>query len=213
MRKLKPIEFYFEFASPYGYFASVTVDSIAEKHGRTVLWRPIMLGVALNATGSKPNVLVPMKGEYFKRDIARCAKVIDLPFSLPKKMPMNSLSASRAFYWLNEQDPRKAKDLAAAIYYEHWGLGNDMSDLDDVARVAEAIHGMELDTVAFEIGYLRAVVRNASTSASAVAGGEVQDIRHHRQRPRRARHGHQAHTARLRTKCVHQVLATGLPCR
>ena len=139
MRKLKPIEFYFEFASPYGYFASVTVDGIAEKHGRTVLWRPIMLGVALNATGSKPNVLVPMKGEYFKRDIARCAKVINLPFSLPKKMPMNSLSASRAFYWLNEQDPRKAKELAAAIYYEHWGLGNDMSDLDDVVRVAEAI--------------------------------------------------------------------------
>ena len=139
MRELKPIEFYFEFASPYGYFASVRIDSIAVKHGRTVLWRPIMLGVALNATGSKPNVLVPLKGEYFKRDIVRCAKVMDLPFALPKKMPMNSLSASRAFYWLNEQDPRKAKELAAAIYHEHWGLGHDMSDIDDVARVAEAI--------------------------------------------------------------------------
>ncbi len=139
MRELQPIEFYFEFASPYGYFASVRVDRIAKKHGRTVLWRPIMLGVALNATGSKPNVLVPMKGEYFKRDIARCAKVMNLPFALPKKMPMNSLSASRAFYWVNEQDTCKAKEFAAAIYHEHWGLGNDMSDIDDVARVAGAI--------------------------------------------------------------------------
>ena len=139
MRKMKPIEFYFEFASPYGYFASVTIDSIAEKHGRIALWRPVMLGVALNATGSRPNVLVPMKGEYFKRDIVRCAKVMNLPFSLPKKMPMNSLSASRAFYWLNEQDPARAKELAVAIYYEYWGLGNDMSDLDDVVRVAETV--------------------------------------------------------------------------
>ena len=76
MTEHKPIEFYFEFASPYGYFASTKIDSIAEKYGRTVNWKPIMLGAALQATGSQPNVLVPIKGEYFKNDIIRYQSII-----------------------------------------------------------------------------------------------------------------------------------------
>jgi 2-hydroxychromene-2-carboxylate isomerase len=135
----KPIEFYFEFASPYGYFASTKIDSIAEKYGRTVNWKPIMLGAALQATGSQPNVLVPIKGEYFKNDIIRCAKIVGLAFTMPDKMPMNSLAASRAFYWLDGREPAKAKQLAEAIYKAHWGLGRDMSDVEDVVHVAELL--------------------------------------------------------------------------
>ncbi|HAA92932.1 MAG TPA: 2-hydroxychromene-2-carboxylate isomerase [Rhodospirillaceae bacterium] len=139
MNEHKPIEFYFEFASPYGYFASVKIDGIAAKYGRTVQWRPIMLGAALQATGSQPNVLVPIKGDYFKNDIVRCAKIMGLAFTMPDNMPMNSLAASRAFYWLDDTDPAKAKQLAEAVYHAHWGLGRDMSDVDEVARVAEPL--------------------------------------------------------------------------
>lgn len=139
MTEHKPIEFYFEFASPYGYFASTKIDSIAEKYGRTVNWKPIMLGAALQATGSQPNVLVPIKGEYFKNDIIRCAKIVGLAFTMPDKMPMNSLAASRAFYWLDGREPAKAKQLAEAIYKAHWGLGRDMSDVEDVVHVAELL--------------------------------------------------------------------------
>ncbi|HKA43994.1 MAG TPA: DsbA family protein, partial [Burkholderiales bacterium] len=39
-----PIDFYFDFSSPYGYFASNKIDELAAKHGRTVIWRPILLG-------------------------------------------------------------------------------------------------------------------------------------------------------------------------
>jgi len=135
----KPIEFYFEFASPYGYFASTKIDAIAAKYGRTVDWKPIMLGAALQATGSQPNVLIPIKGEYFKNDIIRCARILGLAFTMPDKMPMNSLAASRAFYWLDSSEPAKAKQLAEAIYKAHWGLGRDMSDVEDVVHVAEPL--------------------------------------------------------------------------
>lgn len=139
MTEHKPIEFYFEFASPYGYFASLKIDSIAEKYGRTVDWKPIMLGAALKATGSQPNVLVPIKGEYFKNDIIRCAKIVGLAFTMPDKMPMNSLAASRAFYWLDDSEPAKAKQLAQAVYKAHWSLGRDISDVEDVVYVAEPL--------------------------------------------------------------------------
>ena len=142
----KSIDFYFEFASPYGYFASVKIDGIAAKYGRTVTWRPIMLGAALKATGSQPNILVPIKGDYLKRDIVRCAKIMRLAFTMPDKMPMNSLAASRAFYWLDAIDPLKAKHLAEAVYHAHWGLGRDMSDIGDVARLAEPF-GVDVDAL------------------------------------------------------------------
>ena len=139
MTEDKPIEFYFEFASPYGYFASTKIDAIAAKYGRTVDWKPIMLGAALQATGSQPNVLIPIKGEYFKNDIIRCARILGLAFTMPDKMPMNSLAASRAFYWLDRREPPKAKQLAEAVYRAHWGLGRDMSDVEDVVHVAEPL--------------------------------------------------------------------------
>ncbi len=40
------IDFYFDFSSPYGYFAAAKIDALAAKHGRTTLWRPILLGAA-----------------------------------------------------------------------------------------------------------------------------------------------------------------------
>lgn len=39
-----PIEFYFEFSSPYAYFASHHIEALAERAGRTVRWRAICSG-------------------------------------------------------------------------------------------------------------------------------------------------------------------------
>lgn len=130
------LEFYFEFASPYGYLASLRIDAIAARHGRTVNWRPIMLGAALKLTGGGPNVTLPMKGPYLLRDAPRSARLLNVPFRLPPAMPMNSLAASRAFWWLNDDDPLLAKRLAEAVYAAHWGAGRDMSTVDQVADVA-----------------------------------------------------------------------------
>ena len=33
-----PIEFWFDFISPFGYFASLRIDDLATRHGRTVDW-------------------------------------------------------------------------------------------------------------------------------------------------------------------------------
>ena len=46
-----PIEFYFDFSSPYGYFASERIDDIAAEFGRGVIWRPYLLSVAFKSTG------------------------------------------------------------------------------------------------------------------------------------------------------------------
>lgn len=131
-----PIDFYFEFASPYGYLASLRIDALAARHGREVTWRPIMLGAALKRMGTAPNVNVPMKGDYLRHDVARTARRQGAPLRFPPVMPMSSLAASRAYWWLVDDDPALAKRLAQAIFHAHWGEGRDLGTPEQVAEVA-----------------------------------------------------------------------------
>jgi 2-hydroxychromene-2-carboxylate isomerase len=132
----EPIDFYFEFASPYGYLASTQIDALAARHGRTVAWRPIMLGAAFKETGARPLTQIPLKGPYLLHDVPRFARLLGVPLRLPPVMPMNSLAASRACMWLGEEDPALAKRLAQALLHGHWGEGRDLSAPEAVADVA-----------------------------------------------------------------------------
>ena len=48
------IDFYFDYSSPYGYFAAMKIEGIAAKHGRGVNWKPILLGAVFKVTGAQP---------------------------------------------------------------------------------------------------------------------------------------------------------------
>jgi len=133
-----PIDFYFDFSSPYGYLAAEQVDALAAKHGRAVVWRPILLGVVFQQTGSQPLLNIPLKGGYARHDLARSARLLGLPFKLPADFPFMSVAACRAFYWLHDQDPAKAVALAKALYREAFGAGGDIASGEAVLRVAQA---------------------------------------------------------------------------
>jgi 2-hydroxychromene-2-carboxylate isomerase len=129
------LDFYFEFASPYGYLASLRIDAIAAAYDREVTWRPIMLGAALKLTGGGPNMNLPLKGPYLLHDAPRFARLLDVPFKMPPVMPCNSLAASRAFWWLEAQDHDMAKGFAQAVYHAHWAEGRDVSTGEQVAEI------------------------------------------------------------------------------
>jgi 2-hydroxychromene-2-carboxylate isomerase len=131
-----PVDFYFEFASPYGYLASTQIDALAARHGRTVAWHPIMLGAAFKETGARPLMQTPLKGPYLLHDVPRFARLLGVPLKLPPVMPMNSLAASRACVWLDEDNPARAKSLAKAFLHAHWGEGRDLGVPEAVADVA-----------------------------------------------------------------------------
>jgi 2-hydroxychromene-2-carboxylate isomerase len=135
----EPIDFYFEFASPYGYLASTQIDALAGRYGRTVAWHPIMLGAAFKETGARPLTQTPLKGPYLLHDVPRFARLLGVPLTLPPVMPMNSLAASRACVWLEEEDLARAKRLAQALLHAHWGEGRDLSAPEAVADVARGL--------------------------------------------------------------------------
>ena len=137
-----PIDFYFDFSSPYGYLASTRIDAIAARHGRNVSWRPFVLGAAFKVTGQQPLVEQPLRGEYAKRDFARSARLLGVPLKLPAPFPFFGLAASRACYWV--ADAARARALAKAIYHAAFGEGRDVTP---VASVAEIARGLGIDGV------------------------------------------------------------------
>lgn len=132
---MNPIEFYFDFSSPYGYFASTRIDAIATRHGREVAWRPYLVGTAMQATGHRPMINTPMFDDYVRVDVPRFARFLDVPFRLPESFPLVASAASRAFYWLHEQDPARARSFAAHIYHAFFGRGRDISRDHELERI------------------------------------------------------------------------------
>jgi len=110
-----PIEFHFDFSSPYGYFASTKIDALAAKYGREVVWKPILLGATFKVTGLPPLPTVPLKGDYSRHDFARSARFHGVPYSHPTVFPIATQAPARAFYWADARDPAKAKALASAL--------------------------------------------------------------------------------------------------
>lgn len=123
-----PIDFYFDFSSPYGYFAATRIEAVAHKHGRWVNWQPILLGSVFKITGGQPLPSMPLKGDYAKRDMARSARLLDIPFNYPTKFPISGVAPSRAVTWLHGKDQQKAKDLALALYRAFFVDNRDISD-------------------------------------------------------------------------------------
>ena len=131
-----PIDFYFDFSSPYGYFASTQIDELATKHGRAVTWRPILLGAVFKITGGQPLATIPLKNSYSAHDMARTARLLNIPFRLPTKFPVAGQAPSRAFYWVGDKDPALARKLAQALYHAYFAEDRDISNPEVTGNVA-----------------------------------------------------------------------------
>ncbi|MEA2783047.1 MAG: hypothetical protein QOK29_4591 [Rhodospirillaceae bacterium] len=159
-----PIEFHFDFSSPYGYLASTQIDKLAARHGRTVAWRPFLLGVAFKVTGQRALTEQPLRGPYAERDFARSARLLDVPYRMPPQFPFFALAASRAFYWLDGDD--RARALAKAVYRVAFGEGRDVTPVAVVAELAKplGIDGLEQGV---ELPETKAKLREATDQAIA----------------------------------------------
>lgn len=136
----EPIDFYFDFSSPYGYLASEKIDAIAEKFGRKVRWHPILLGVVFKGTGAVPLTLAaPVKSDYYRLDFSRSARFMGIPYTHPANFPIATQHAARTYYWLHAQDCSKARAFAHAAYRGFFVEGRDISDLAVVLDLASAL--------------------------------------------------------------------------
>lgn len=134
------IEFYFDFSSPYGYFASHRIDDLAGKFGREAIWKPVMLGAIMKETGNRPLGHQPVKGDYARHDWERLGRQMQVPWVLPDPFPIPTLAAARAFYWLDDRDRDQARLFAKAAFATYFGEGRDITAAETVADVAAPLY-------------------------------------------------------------------------
>src|SRR5262249_29632212 len=79
---------------------------------------------------------LPMKGPYIVRDLERGAAYYGLRYRFPDAFPISGVNASRAFYWLEGKDPKRARELAKALFRAYWADNVDISNPDNVVAVA-----------------------------------------------------------------------------
>lgn len=134
-----PIDFYFDFSSPYGYIAAHRVEALGAELGREIRWRPILLGVVFKTTGQTPLVSQPLRGPYHLLDLKRATRRLGIPFKLPEGFPLATMAAARAFHWLDGKSPQQAKELALALLNACFADGVNITPAATVAGIGGRI--------------------------------------------------------------------------
>jgi 2-hydroxychromene-2-carboxylate isomerase len=164
------IEFWFDFSSSYAYFAALEIGNLADKHGYEVLWRPFMLGTAFEVTGARGLSRTPLKREYARHDWARIARHRKAPFQLPEHHPSIALPATRAYYFLEENEPKHAVPFAKAVFSAYFQARLDTADAVAVADVAASV-GADRHVVLSGLGSPEIKALAQARSEEAIAKG------------------------------------------
>jgi 2-hydroxychromene-2-carboxylate isomerase len=132
-----PIEFWFDFSSPYSYLASEKIEELAARHGRKVAFKPTLLGVIFRTTGGVPlTELVPPKATYFAKDFERSARYAGVPYRHPSTFPIATVGAARSFLWLQSQDEAVAARFLHAAFRAYFSQDRNIGEPEVIAALA-----------------------------------------------------------------------------
>ena len=152
----KRIDFYFDFTSPYGYFASTHVNELADKYDHQVDWHPYV-GEEFKPSNSGTGLSqIPAKLKYQKRDIIRTAQFENIPYHDPSVTPLDARYAARAVLWVESTyGEARGIELAQAILRAYHVEDKNISDTQTITAIAQSI-GLNAEEVL-------AGISNAST--------------------------------------------------
>lgn len=168
-----PIRFYFDFASPYAYFAVEEIERIAAEHDRPLEWRPMLMWAVFKSHQIAPPMDSPAKRAYFLHDMARSAAFHGIPYREPVKLPMSSHNTARLWHVIAADDDATArafgKDVFRAFFAEH----RDIADANVLVEIAGR-HGLTeaeaREAISGPVGRARLEAEVANAIADNVCG-------------------------------------------
>lgn len=127
---MKTINFYFDFLSPFSYFAWHKINHNPEL---TVDFKPVALGPLLNHWSIKGPGEIQPKREFLLKQCLRYAAKNKIDFTTPKTHPFNSLYALRLALKSTAGDLQK--DVIRTLWLAGWKERIDMGEPDELLRV------------------------------------------------------------------------------
>lgn len=138
----KHIDFYFDLSSPYSYLAATQLDAIANRHGATIAWKPLVLAAVFKAQGNvMPAVCVP-KAQYMVKDLARWAEHYGVPFQMSSRFPLPTIRGMRLI--IAAESSGRSGELAKSLFTGMWERDLDISS-DAVLRTLVSECGLSAD--------------------------------------------------------------------
>ena len=126
---MRQVDWYFDFISPYSYFALAEIERLS---GANVRYRPVLFAALLNHWGHKGPAEIPTKRAWTYRWCTWYAEQRGIPFRFPSAHPFNSLPYLRLAV---AADCRA--DAVRLIFERLWTTGADASDalvIDELSR-------------------------------------------------------------------------------
>jgi len=140
------IEFFYDYSSPWTYFASDRIEEFAARNKATLVWKPFLVGGVFNKVN--PSVYqrrgnpIPPKDAYYKKDMADWALHLGLKIVRPSVFPVNSVKALRGA--IVAIDEGKISPYSKAVFQAYWRDDKDISQ-DAVLRSIVQSVGMDAD--------------------------------------------------------------------
>jgi 2-hydroxychromene-2-carboxylate isomerase len=138
------IAFYFDVVCPWAYLAATRIDAFAASLGRTVVWKPVLLGGLFRHHGA-PQAIGGSEARRAVglRDLYRYAERLGVPLEVPPEHPRRTVEAMR----LVTAAPESVRPaLALEIYRANFLLGQDISDREVLAEIG-ARHGVAIERI------------------------------------------------------------------
>jgi len=134
-----PIRFYFDFASPYAYFAAHQIDAIGAEFARAVEWRPMLVWAVLKAQGIAAPMEASARRTYLLHDMQRSAAYFGLPFREPVRLPISTHLAARLYHVVASGHPDRAAELAERLFDAFFVNQRDISDIAALSEIAVSL--------------------------------------------------------------------------
>ena len=146
----KIVHFYFDFISPFAYFAWLKLPALAKKHKYKIEAHPVVFGKLLDKWGQLGPAQIPPKQKWFTEYCIRYAALNGFKYNPPKKHPFNPLPALRMS--LKEVSSTKQTQVINTIFNAGWSQGHDLGDLQTLVSILEgkSINGQALKQQIFK---------------------------------------------------------------
>lgn len=166
----KTVEFFFDLGSPASYLAHTQLPALCRDCGAALVYRPMLLGGVFQATGNASPAMIPAKGRYMIRDLARYAERYGVPMRFNPHFPINTLTLMRLLVAVQLHQPERLDDALQALFQATWVDGVNMGD---PGRVAEVLAAAGLDATALQQQIGEPAVKDAlkATTEEAVRRG------------------------------------------
>ena len=125
------IEFFYDYVSVYSYLANSQLASLDAE----IIYRPMLLGAVMQATGNIPPATIKAKGDYLRKDMLRWSDLYGIELNWNPVFPQNTINALRLA--LAAQQRGEFNKIHQPLFDAIWVQDKDVGQPGTLASIVE----------------------------------------------------------------------------